>query len=659
MQYFGNRYKNKKQLYSLLILFLATTICLNFYLAVNAQSCPPNIDFEKGTFEGWICYTGYSIAIGDSNSIQLTPSNGPVIGHHAIFTAGTHDQDIYGHFPVNCPNGSGHSIKLGSSLTSGGSAEGISYEFTIPANENTYSFVYNYAVVLQAPHHKKNEQPRMEIEVYNVTDDSVISCGSVTYIAIGSSLPGFQTSGVFIHPDTTAVLYKPWTAASVNLSGNAGKTIRVFFKSGDCVFERHFGYAYIDVNSDCSGNLPGTTYCADDSVISVTAPDGYANYIWYNDSTLTTVLDSMQIIRLKPPPVAGSVLAIKLDPYRGYGCSNIYYANFKNTLVVQANAGRDTSACNQAPVQIGAISKQGLVYTWKPLAGLDDPEIGDPIATPDKTTPYILTTRTIGGGCITSDTVIVTASIIDSTIKVVGKPSFCIGNGDSAVLNIQPVQNMQWFKDDILISGARGPTYHVTEGGVYYAMLMNDEGCKRFSQKQVIAIENAAQGVTYAPVYAIINSPLVLNARPIGASILWNPSTSLDNPESFTPKFNGASDKLYTIEITTNAGCITGDTQLVKTVKSIEVFVPGAFSPNNDGINDYLRPILKGVKKIGYFRIYNRAGMVLFETKANIPGWDGTFKGMPQGVQTVVWVLECVGVDGVVYLKKGTAVLLR
>jgi hypothetical protein len=38
----------------------------------------------------------------------------------------------------------------------------------------------------------------------------------------------------------------------------------------------------------------------------------------------------------------------------------------------------------------------------------------------------------------------------------------------------------------------------------------------------------------------------------------------------------------------TNGGCITIDTQLVRTVKQAEIYVPSAFTPNRDGLNDYL-----------------------------------------------------------------------
>ena len=58
----------------------------------------------------------------------------------------------------------------------------------------------------------------------------------------------------------------------------AGKTIRLFFKTADCTFRRHFGYAYIDVNTECSSEFTGATYCPDDTAVTVTAPYGYQNY---------------------------------------------------------------------------------------------------------------------------------------------------------------------------------------------------------------------------------------------------------------------------------------------------------------------------------------------------------------------------------------------
>jgi gliding motility-associated-like protein len=87
--------------------------------------------------------------------------------------------------------------------------------------------------------------------------------------------------------------------------------------------------------------------------------------------------------------------------------------------------------------------------------------------------------------------------------------------------------------------------------------------------------------------------------------------------------------------------------------------VPTAFTPNNDGLNDYLKPIPVGIKDFKYFRIYNRWGQMIFELKSNKLGWDGKINGKIQSTQTVVWMAEGKGIDNRNYIQKGTCVLLR
>ena len=66
----------------------------------NAQNCPPNIDFETGTFNGWTCYIGSATVVNGQNVILLYPSGGPVPNRHTMYTANSGDGvDQYGGFP--------------------------------------------------------------------------------------------------------------------------------------------------------------------------------------------------------------------------------------------------------------------------------------------------------------------------------------------------------------------------------------------------------------------------------------------------------------------------------------------------------------------------------------------------------------------------------
>ncbi len=72
----------------------------------------------------------------------------------------------------------------------------------------------------------------------------------------------------------------------------------------------------------------------------------------------------------------------------------------------------------------------------------------------------------------------------------------------------------------------------------------------------------------------------------------------------------------------------------------IDIYVPKVFTPNNDGQNDIVKPIVVGITTFHYFNIYNRWGNLVFTTKDPNVGWDGRFKGVLQPVETYMWIAE-------------------
>jgi len=91
------------------------------------------------------------------------------------------------------------------------------------------------------------------------------------------------------------------------------------------------------------------------------------------------------------------------------------------------------------------------------------------------------------------------------------------------------------------------------------------------------------------------------------------------------------------------------------------IHVPKAFSPNGDGQNDRLFPILVGISNLQYFRVYNRWGVLVYEarTYGTSIGWDGTYKGTPQPMETYIWVAEAVDVLGKTLKAGGNSILIR
>jgi gliding motility-associated-like protein len=114
------------------------------------------------------------------------------------------------------------------------------------------------------------------------------------------------------------------------------------------------------------------------------------------------------------------------------------------------------------------------------------------------------------------------------------------------------------------------------------------------------------------------------------------------------------------VTASTPVGCATSDTIHLKVVKGPEIYVPTAFTPNGDGLNDKFKIIPVGITNIRYFNIYNRWGQLIFSTQDPSKGWDGTVKGIPQPAGTYVWVVAGnSSVDQALLKKQGTLVLIR
>jgi gliding motility-associated-like protein len=91
----------------------------------------------------------------------------------------------------------------------------------------------------------------------------------------------------------------------------------------------------------------------------------------------------------------------------------------------------------------------------------------------------------------------------------------------------------------------------------------------------------------------------------------------------------------------------------------INIYVPKVFTPNGDGTNDILKPILVGMSAFHYFSVYNRWGNLLFTTEDPNSGWDGRVKGVPQPVETYLWIAEGVDNNGKKIVQKGMVSLIR
>ncbi len=89
------------------------------------------------------------------------------------------------------------------------------------------------------------------------------------------------------------------------------------------------------------------------------------------------------------------------------------------------------------------------------------------------------------------------------------------------------------------------------------------------------------------------------------------------------------------------------------------IIMPTLFSPNGDGKNDVIRPIVPGLKTFNYIKIFNRWGNVVFESKDPNRGWDGNLGGKAQPQDTYIWISSGIGNDGKPITFRGLFTLIR
>ena len=120
-------------------------------------------------------------------------------------------------------------------------------------------------------------------------------------------------------------------------------------------------------------------------------------------------------------------------------------------------------------------------------------------------------------------------------------------------------------------------------------------------------------------------------------------------------------DTEYNIYYIDSAGCFPNSVDIMVIVDDdFSVDLPMAFTPNGDGVNDLVYVRGWGIYELLEFKVYNRWGQEIFFTKDINTGWDGTYKGKKQNVDTYVYNVKVLRWDKTTIVEKnGTINLMR
>lgn len=142
----------------------------------------------------------------------------------------------------------------------------------------------------------------------------------------------------------------------------------------------------------------------------------------------------------------------------------------------------------------------------------------------------------------------------------------------------------------------------------------------------------------------------------------WSPTNTLSDSSIFNPVVNPLKTTDYIVTVTDARGCIGVDTIRIF-VRPFEceipyIFIPNAFTPNEDGKNDVLYVRANAVDEF-YFVLYNRWGQKVFETRDLNIGWNGFFEGRKSPPDVFGYILQVKCLTGGQVTQKGNVTLIR
>lgn len=146
---------------------------------------------------------------------------------------------------------------------------------------------------------------------------------------------------------------------------------------------------------------------------------------------------------------------------------------------------------------------------------------------------------------------------------------------------------------------------------------------------------------------------------------VWSPAEGLSCVDCANPAAQPFRSTTYQVVVTSPDGCTALDEIFIEVDERHRVYLPNAFSPNADGLNDEFMPYTDGsVRSIKSFRIFDRQGNNVFEAFKLVPnepgfGWDGSFRGKQMQPGVFVWIAELEYLDGRVQLYKGDILLVK
>ncbi len=315
-------------------------------------------------------------------------------------------------------------------------------------------------------------------------------------------------------------------------------------------------------------------------------------------------------------------------------------------------------------------------FTWLPNTGLSSTTGSNVVATPVSTTTYTVS-GTNPNGCMGSASVIV--SVYNTPVlSVTSLPSEGCSPLDVtfgfAPLGPIDTNTLMWNFGDLSsadnTSVLTTPTHTFFNNGNYtiYLSALTTDGCPVSATDTVKAYLRPIADFYNNPIVGFSDNPKIDFIDLSTNAIAWdwnfgdpasynNNNSYLQNPTHF---YTDTGTFIVQLIVFSNQSCSDTVEKPVIIYPEIIIYIPNAFTPNDNGLNETFKPIMSGIDEAKYdFYIYDRWGRILFQTNDANAAWDGKYNGKDCELGVYVYFILYTSMTGEKFKLRGHVTIIR